>query len=335
MRILFITSTRIGDAVLSTSILSKLLEDHPQARVTIAAGGVSVELFEGLPQLERLIVIQKRAFAGHWLKLWSQVGFKKWGWQKWDIVVDLRRSAMGKILRADKVYIAPKTSGTQHKVADFAAMMGQPLKHLTLWPTEAAKQRASDLMPKSGTVLALGAAANWAGKQWPPDRFAQLVEELYDDYEHFAVFAAAHERPLVQGLLDIIPAEKRLDLVGKTDLQTAFCCLQKCTAFVGNDTGIMHLACAAQIPVLGLFGPTDETVYGPYAPVAATVRTDASIAQICARPDYDIHGNTLSYMDTLSVEKVHKAFKTLGAQSSEQSNKLAHKTAPETNKKTA
>src|SRR6185312_14322010 len=57
MRILFVTATRIGDAVLSTGVLSHLLDRYPGARITIAAGRDAAPLFDDLPGLERIITI--------------------------------------------------------------------------------------------------------------------------------------------------------------------------------------------------------------------------------------------------------------------------------------
>jgi lipopolysaccharide export system permease protein len=64
MRILFITSTRIGDAVLSTGVLGHLIDRHPEARTTVVCGPAPASLFEALPNLERVIAITSAASAG-------------------------------------------------------------------------------------------------------------------------------------------------------------------------------------------------------------------------------------------------------------------------------
>ncbi|HLI22150.1 MAG TPA: glycosyltransferase family 9 protein, partial [Stellaceae bacterium] len=85
MRLLFVTATRIGDAVLSTGVLSRLLDRFPGARVTVAAGRDAAPIFADLPGLERIISIEKRAWRLHWLGLYRAVAGKRW-----DVVVDLR-----------------------------------------------------------------------------------------------------------------------------------------------------------------------------------------------------------------------------------------------------
>ena len=65
MHILFVTATRIGDAVLSTGLLSHLIERHPQVRLTIAAGPLAAPLFEAVPGLEQIVVVEKRRWSLH------------------------------------------------------------------------------------------------------------------------------------------------------------------------------------------------------------------------------------------------------------------------------
>src|SRR5215469_9498817 len=95
MHILFVTATRIGDAVLSTGLLSYLIERYPTARLTIAAGPVASPLFEPVPGLERLAVLEKRRWSLHWLPFYCAVATRRW-----DLVIDLRGSALAWLVRA-------------------------------------------------------------------------------------------------------------------------------------------------------------------------------------------------------------------------------------------
>src|SRR6516225_1207810 len=95
MDILFITATRIGDAVLSTGLLSYVIERHPLARLTIAAGPLAAPLFQWVPGRERVVAIIKRPFGLHWLTLYAAVAPRRW-----DMVVDLRGSVLPWLLRS-------------------------------------------------------------------------------------------------------------------------------------------------------------------------------------------------------------------------------------------
>ncbi len=72
MRILFITATRLGDAVLSTGLLDHLLRTHPEARFTVACGPVAEGVFARMPNRDRTLVVEKRRFDLHWLALWRR-----------------------------------------------------------------------------------------------------------------------------------------------------------------------------------------------------------------------------------------------------------------------
>ena len=103
MHILFVTATRIGDAVLSTGLLAYLIDRYPTARLTIAAGPVAAPLFEAVPRLERLAVIEKRRWSAHWVPFYATVARRRW-----DLVVDLRGSALGWLLQAGERKVMAK-----------------------------------------------------------------------------------------------------------------------------------------------------------------------------------------------------------------------------------
>ena len=69
---------------------------------------------------------------------------------------------------------------------------------------------------------------------------------------------AEWERDAARPLLDAVPPGRLVDLVGTIDLPTAHACLGRCAFYLGNDSGLMHIAAASGTPTLGLFGPSSE-----------------------------------------------------------------------------
>ena len=117
MKILFITSNRVGDAVLSTGVLAWLVEKYPGAQFTIACGPYAAGLFRAVPRLDRLIVLEKKTWNRHWLELWQAcIG------THWDIVVDLRNSIVSRLLRTQQRAAASGSTG-KHKVIENAAVL--------------------------------------------------------------------------------------------------------------------------------------------------------------------------------------------------------------------
>jgi ADP-heptose:LPS heptosyltransferase len=124
------------------------------------------------------------------------------------------------------------------------------------------------------------------------------------------VLGAANERDLALPLLSQLPADRTIDLIGKVDLLEAYACLERATLYVGNDSGLMHLAAAAGAPTLGLFGPSPESRYAPWGDVTLAVRGPRSYEQIVKASDFD-HRAPRCYMEDLSVERVFEAAQSL------------------------
>ena len=306
--ILFITSTRIGDAVLSTGIVEKLAADYPEAKITIACGPVAAPLFAAAPNLARVIALKKQKYSLHWFKLWAEVAKTHW-----DIVVDLRRSLMPWLLWTDKRYTLAKNKGAekQHRVLENSAVLKseKPLSP-KVWVAREHIRGAERRMYNKTNILAIGPAANWKAKTWRAENFIELINRLTHKDGIFpagnvAVFGAENEREQIKPLLAAIPKERLIDCVGGLSLLSTQACLMRCEMYIGNDSGLMHMAAAAGIPTLGLFGPTNEKLYAPWGDRAAVVRTETPLESIF--PEGFDHRNCDTLMDTLSVDKAEDA----------------------------
>ena len=284
--ILFIASSRIGDAVLASGLIKRLHDEHPDARFTIVAGPISAPLFADIPGLERLIVMEKAKGGGHWLKLWSQVRDRNWG-----LIVDRRGSGIARFLRARR-RATHRTRGGEpvHKVVEAARLLkladDPPAPFLfTSADTEA---RADALLQHGqGPILALGPAANWVGKTWPAERFAQTAAELMAKGQPFEkgrvlILGGPGDQRSAEPVRRALPRERWIDLTGEGDLLTAYACLKRARLFIGNDSGLMHLAAAAGAPTLGLFGPSDDRLYAPWGRHTRVVRGPRTFAQLKA-----------------------------------------------------
>ncbi|MDP6706421.1 MAG: glycosyltransferase family 9 protein [Alphaproteobacteria bacterium] len=307
MNILFISHTRIGDAVLSSGLLAHLVERYPEARITLACGALPAPLFAATPGLRRLVPMRKQRLNGHWLKLWTEtVG------TYWDLLVDLRNSALSRAVSTGERHILRPVREPLHRVRHLARLLGlEPPPAPRLWLGEAARARARELVPEGEPILALGPTANWPGKAWPADRFATLAERLTVAEgilpgARVAVLGAGEERRVALPVIESIPEARRLDLVGAVKLATAAACLARAALYVGNDSGLMHIAAAVGTPTLGLFGPSREALYAPWGEKAAWVRGARSYEEIAADPAFD-PGGTGPWMADLDVDAVEAA----------------------------
>ncbi len=312
--ILFVTSTRIGDAVLSSGLIKRLHDEIPNATFTIAAGPDSAPLFRDTPRLERLIEVEKQKNGLHWLKLWAKVRSRRWG-----LVVDMRGSGLARFLSARKraIYSSPPPAlGPIHKVEEAARVLrledDPPAPYLFTSPeTEA---RAAELLGRGGPIVAVGPGANWVGKTWPAERFNEVAARLLGpdgmlEGGRLLILGADKDRDPAHTVRFATARERVIDLTGKTDLLTAYACLKQARIYLGNDSGLMHLAAAAGVPTIGLFGPSDERLYGPWGGDARAVRGPRSYEDFIATDP--TLSQALNHMLDLPVETVLAAAQTL------------------------
>jgi ADP-heptose:LPS heptosyltransferase len=309
--ILFVTATRIGDAILSSGLIKRLADEIPDARFTIVAGPDAAPLFAHVPGLDRIIVFEKSKSGGHWIELWRKVRRRKWG-----LVVDLRGSGLARFLTAKRRAVHRRSGQPVHKVIEAARVLrieDEPAPpHIFSHPDVEAY--ADELTAGAGPILAMAPAANWIGKTWPVERFSQvamrLLREPWSPLQggRLMVLGGPGDDKLSRQLRDA-GGRRFIDLAGKVDLITAYECLKRARLFIGNDSGAMHLAAAAGTPTLGLFGPSDERLYAPWGEHARVVRGARSFDEIKAADPGFTH--MVCHMMDLPVEKVVSASREL------------------------
>jgi len=306
MRILFVSHNRLGDAVLSTGLLGHLARQE-NARITVACGPLPAPLMAAAPGVVEVIPFAKRSYSRHWFALWRRVVGTRW-----DLLVDLRDSAMAWTVPARRRARYPGARDDEHRVVGLARTLGledaPPAPTITV-PDAAAE--AARLLPPGRPVLAVGPTANWRGKTWRAERFAELIGRMTAaggllPGAAVAIVGAAPEREAAAPVLQAIDPSRRIDLVGTVSLPITAGCLARAALYVGNDSGLMHVAAAVGAPTLGLFGPSRPEHYAPWGPRGAWVRTAKSYDELVGGPGYD-HRTTDTLMDSLTVDAVEAA----------------------------
>lgn len=283
-----------------------MAQKYPQGKVTVACGWLPAPLFEGFPNVETVIAMKKEKRSGHWFKLWKQVIGTKW-----DIVVDLRNSAVSRLIFAKKRYVfGPKINQSKHKVEQAAEVMGlDSVPEPKLYFSEEQKEFANALMPKKGRVIGVGPSANWIGKTWPAERFIKVVEWLRSEDGIFpdarvAVFAAPGEEEQARKVLEAFPASAQVDVIAKGDPAQAAAAIARCDFYLGNDSGLMHCAAASGVPTIGVFGPSYPHLYAPWGEHTAYARTPETFDELIDFEGYSPGALKESLMTSLQVKEV-------------------------------
>jgi hypothetical protein len=123
------------------------------------------------------------------------------------------------------------------------------------------------------------------------------------------MLGATGDRPTAEAVRRGIARGRLIDTVGRIDLLTAYACLKRVRLFIGNDSGLMHLAAAAGAPTLGLFGPSDDRLYAPWGEHARTLRGPREF-ETFKRLDPELN-QAVCHMFDLPVPWVTKAARAL------------------------
>ena len=285
---------------------------YPEGKVTVACGPLPASLFEGFPNVEAVLALKKERRGGHWMKLWKRVAGTRW-----DMVVDLRNSAVSRLIRAKRRYIFGRhIDKSAHKVVQAAAVMKlEKAPSPKLYFTKAQEAFAEALIPKGGPVLGVGPSANWIGKSWPPENYIELIAWITGPKgplpgARVAVFAAPGEEDQARPVLASVPEGRRIDGIAKGNPGEVAAALARCSLYVGNDSGLMHAAAAASVPTAGLFGPSYPHLYAPWGAHTIYVSTPETYDELTDFEGYAPETTRDSLMRSLTVARVQEDIST-------------------------
>jgi ADP-heptose:LPS heptosyltransferase len=135
-------------------------------------------------------------------------------------------------------------------------------------------------------LFVLNPAGNFATKNWPLeyyDRFARTWLETIDAHVQFLVLGADFLQTKAEHLKNRL-SNNLISLVGSTTQTEAFNILQKADLVLTEDSGLMHLACAAQVPTIALFGSTKSVWSKPWGEYSICLDSSDLECGECAEP---------------------------------------------------
>ena len=298
MKILFICSNLIGDTILSTGVINYFVDQNEGAKLTFVIGPTAAPLLKNYKNIENIIVFKKRKLNLHWLDI-----LRKTYSTKWDIVVDFRSSAISYILRNNKKYIFKKYHNIHH-IDQLNSSFGFDCSNLFIPTSDDEKNTVNDDLDISYKHIVIFPGGNWPPKLWSVGNYnltMKLLLEKYKKIKFILVGSLKEKNKFYKKLIKDINKDLIIDLFGyNLTLTSAY--MKKSDIFIGNDSGLMHLAVANKIKVISLFGPTDDKLYGPYGENNIVIRTSENLNYFNS---INID-ETLSYMNSIKPEIVLK-----------------------------
>ncbi len=130
---------------------------------------------------------------------------------------------------------------------------------LPLLPTDAEAERKADAM--SAPFVLINPGAGWGAKRWPAERYAAVAVRLRDAGYSVVVNAGPGEEALAN---DVAELSNGAAAVLRSSIAELIAVTRRAALVIAGDTGPLHLACALDKPVVGIFGPTDPARNGPF-----------------------------------------------------------------------
>lgn len=277
----------IGDLVMELPVLQALRGFMPEARITALGARPAIELLENDDCVDELVGVQEFGFS-HWGDPGTQANrrsFQDWLLQnRFDLVLDPSHAAMGarEMIRHNHRMILDSGDRAQDEALAMgedgvgaikaAVHAGWGLKIAAgelpvMRPSAAEHALAARFMQERGlackTILGFSPVASSALKRWPVERLAAVADSLLTDSFEAALLFCGPQRQIASRLLGYMRHRHRVEVIADVHLRQAAALLGRCRLFICNDTGLLHLAAAMRVRVLGIFGPTSAGIYLP------------------------------------------------------------------------
>ncbi len=309
-RVVLILPCCIGDVVLATATLKALRQGYPDAHITWAVGRWSCPAIKGHDLLDAILDTGTAALP---VKTPGSLGrfVRQLRAGQYDLAVSLVRSPLmslavwlsGIPLRAGldsggrgfgynlRAQTDPKQPRHEAEVyLDVARVLGLDVRecYVNVPVTQADLNSVRALLAERGINPDAYLVINPAGgrnpgmvmdsKRWPAGHFSALAVRLADKhgFGQVVLVAGPDDEALVQAVMADLPVPHAA-LVGTLTFGQIAALAQMARVYIGNDTGLTHLAAAAGAQTIMILGPSDPARYAPFAPKAHALWKPAAL----------------------------------------------------------
>jgi heptosyltransferase-2 len=286
----------IGDTVLTVPFLRNLRLAYPEARIDLMLEPFSGQVLAGCPYVDRIIPFEFRTI--HKYSASSQRGKLAGYLHYWNLLRDEGYDAAFALKRSLSSALLIRAAGIPRRIG-FATegrtfLLTDPVPYrqdrhevenfldclrvldiqvhssaLELWPSAENDAKADELFSAAGwgrddLKIIIHAAASLPAKQWPLDRFAAVMKVLKELHGAHFIYTGAPADTILYREIEQRGPFHGMNLCGTMGLHANLSIYRAAHLFFGVDSGPMHMAAAVGVPVVALFGPTDERKWGPW-----------------------------------------------------------------------
>ncbi len=284
-KILLITLSNIGDAVLTTPAIEALRNNFKDVSIHLMVSPNAQAVFFKDKRIDRLILYDKHVRFKRKMGLFLSLER-----EHYDMVIDLRNTLFPLFLNVGwKTYPfknAPReilSMKERHLWKLKALNIDTSSAELSVIYDEEDTNRIKKLLKEAGIdernrYICISTGAKSHIKRWPKDRFLELCETLTSKLGiPIVLIGDERDKEITGEITREITSKARCrisDFAGRTTLTELAALLKSSSLLITNDSAPMHIAGAVNIPVIAIFGPTDPLKYGPASKKSAVIRKD-------------------------------------------------------------
>lgn len=166
-------------------------------------------------------------------------------------------------------------------------------------------------LDESKPVLYANPCARWTTKMWNMKAWARLIEMMVDELDAIVLFGGGQgDAAYIEQIFSFL-SESRMgsvrNIAGKLRPIESAALMSMCRAYVGVDSGPMHMAAFLGLPIVAIFGPTDPKKVGPYTD-RSVVLSNTKLDCLACRKNYCKNPRC---MDEIDPKTVYQSLKSL------------------------
>jgi len=328
MRILVIRFSSLGDCILLCPLIEHLKAQGAD-EVAVVTKTVYAELFAAVRGLDRIVALEPAAGLAGIRRVIEACRGRDY------LVIDAHNTTRSRLVsmglggaeaRIKKYYPQrlgliilkrqtnlPSVGG---RYSTLAESLGFPAVEKTVGGIrvpDAARSRVDPLIPQNGRrTVVVAPGSRWPMKQWGEEKFLELTRRMTENYGCNVILIGDEREASTTGRIHGSVTKYTTDLAGRLSIMETAAVIERSEGFLGNDSGLMHLAEAVDVPVLGLFGPTVETFgYYPTAPGSKVMERDIGCRPCSRNGSRRCPKGTQECLVEIPVEPVVRAFADL------------------------
>ncbi|MDC6484722.1 glycosyltransferase family 9 protein [Methylophilaceae bacterium] len=263
-KILFITLSNIGDVILTTPTLESLHFKFPNATFDIVGDKRSKLLFKYCPYMNNFY--EKDKDAG-WYGVLLLI--KRLREKKYDLAVDLRSDGILYFVKArNKIFKASNRSSLRmHSVEKHFLSLKTVVENnpplTNIWLSDYEKELATKILSKYNHSLTIGVGANFEGKIWDVSKYIELAKLLKNFFDVIILVGDKNDITISKEFISGYNG-KIINCCGHYNLLETTAIIKKSDFFIGNDSGLGHIASAVKTKSFTIFGVGQPYRYRPW-----------------------------------------------------------------------